>query len=112
MSDQKIIGFAHELVDLVKDGRKTATYRLGDKYDFLKPGDIIKTKDSSTGEVFGELNINEKSACPFKDLPIDRSGHETYESKEAMRQTFERLYNRQVSDDDKVIILGFAFKGI
>lgn len=112
IANEPILGFASELVDLVKNGTKTLTYRLGDKYDFLKPGDIIKTKDSSTGEVFGELNINEKSACLFKDLPIDRSGHETYESKEAIRQTFERLYNRQVSDDDKVIILGFAFKGI
>lgn len=107
---EKIIGFAHELVSSVKDGTKNLTYRLGDKYDFLQPGDVIKTKDSSTGEIFGELLITEKSVCEFKDLPIDQFGHGTYTDRETMRQSFEKLYGRAVNDDDRVVILSYKFK--
>ena len=112
MSDQNIIGFASELVDSVKNGTKTLTYRLGDKYDFLKPGDVIKTKDSSTGEVFGELTITEKSVCEFKDLALDLPRHEAYSNLEDARQSFERLYNRPVKDDERVVILKFKFKSL
>lgn len=102
----KAIGFAEDLVSLVKNGSKTLIYRLGDKYDFLEVKDRISVKDSSTEKVFGEIEITEKSTTTFKDLPIDRKGHEKYLSKEAQRKTFERYYGK-VEDDDKIIILGF-----
>jgi len=102
----KAIGFAENLVHLIKSGSKILTYRLGDKYDFLKVGDVINVKDSSTGEVFGEVEITEKSSTAFKDLPIDREGHEKYSSKEEQRKTFEKYYDK-VRDEDKIIILGF-----
>ena len=45
------IGFASNLVPLVLDGSKTLTYRIGDKYDFLKVGDEIDVRDSSNDNV-------------------------------------------------------------
>jgi len=102
----KAIGFAKDLVPLVKDGSKTLTYRLGEKYEFLQVGDTINVKDSSTEQVFGEVEIAEKSITTFKDLPIDRKGHEKYPTKEVQRKTIEKYYNK-VEDDDKVLILGF-----
>lgn len=102
----KAIGFAKNLVPLVKDGSKVLTYRLGDKYNFLEIGDVINVKDSLTEQLFGKVKITEKSATTFKDLPIDREGHEKYESKEEQRKIFKKYYG-EVKDEDKVIILGF-----
>ena len=42
MEIKKEIGFATELVPLVKNHTKVLTYRLGNKYDFLKVGDVVQ----------------------------------------------------------------------
>ncbi len=102
-----ILGFAEELVPLVKDGFKTLTYRLGVKYDFLQNGDTFLIEDSSTHLPFAEIEIVEVTKTSFIDLPVDRRGHGTYSSKEEQRQAFERLYKRTVLDNDPVIIIEF-----
>ncbi|MGI8419797.1 MAG: ASCH domain-containing protein [Candidatus Levyibacteriota bacterium] len=102
----KSIGFAPDLVPLIKNGSKTLTYRLGDKYTFLQIGDVIEVHDSSTDEVFAQVKIIEKSFTTFQDLPIDRVGHEIYLSKERQKETFQKYY-RTVHDDDAVLLLGF-----
>ncbi|MBI5530545.1 MAG: ASCH domain-containing protein [Candidatus Doudnabacteria bacterium] len=103
----KEIGFAPDLVKLVKSGEKTKTYRLGNKYDFLNPGDVIPTKNSESGEVFAELKITNKAYTTFKDLPLNNSGHEIYGTKEEQRNLFEKYYGRKVEDDEFVIVLSF-----
>lgn len=103
----KAIGFAKDLVPLIKNGSKTLTYRLGDKYEFLKIGDRIMVKDSSTQKNFAEVEIIEVDTVLFKDLPIDREGHEKYSSKDEQKKIFERYYPGEVEDDTKVLILGF-----
>lgn len=107
MTADKTIGFAPDLVPLVLDGSKTLTYRLGDKYDFLKVGDRILTDNSGTGKVFAELEITHKEKGTFGTLRDDREGHEMYRSSEERRATFEKYYKRPVSDDEPAIILGF-----
>jgi hypothetical protein len=101
------IGFASDLVPLVKDGSKVLTYRIGDKYNFLRVGDRIMTKDSGNNKVFGELEIVEVTKMLFKDLPINRSGHEIYSSKEEKKRVFEKYYPGEVNDDSEVLVLGF-----
>lgn len=103
----KAIGFAPELVSLVLDGSKTLTYRLGDTWNFLNPGDSILTEDSSSHEVFAELEITLKEICTFESLPNNADGHEIYESTEKRRVTFERYYGREVADSEPVIVIGF-----
>ena|SRR5258708_2025724 len=104
----KTIGFAPELVLLVQEESKTLTYRLGDKYDFLHIGDTIRVDDSSTGIVFGEVVITEKSQTTFGVLPIDRNGHEAYLSKKNQRNVFEGYYGTTIDDTDTFIVLGFT----
>lgn len=106
--EKVILGFAEELVPLVKDGSKTLTYRLGLKYDFLQNGDTLLIEDSSTHIPFAEIEIIEMTKTSFVDLSIDRRGHEVYSSKEEQRQTFERFYKKAVSDNDPVIIIEFS----
>ncbi|MFA6161641.1 MAG: ASCH domain-containing protein [Patescibacteria group bacterium] len=102
-----ILGFAAELVPLVKDGSKTLTYRLGDKYGFLKNGDTILVKDSSTNQPFAEIEVANVSRTTFIDLPLDGKEHEKYESKEKQRQVFEKMYKRPVADNETVVVIGF-----
>ncbi len=107
MQDKTIsIGFAQNLVPLIQNGTKTLTYRLGDKYTFLNVGDKIAVRDSSTNTVFAEVEITEKSYTTFKDLPIDRVGHEVYSTKEKQRETFEKYYGI-VKAKDRILVLGF-----
>ena len=101
------IGFASNLVPLILDGSKTLTYRIGDKFTFLKVGDEIAVRDSSNNEVFAKVKIIEKNYTTFADLPIERVGHEVYSSKQDQRDTFEKYYD-EVNDDDKILILGFT----
>lgn len=100
------IKFAPELVELVCNGSKTSTYRLGDKFDFLKAGDRIGVADNS-GKNFAEVEIVEKSKTTFKDLSIDNPGHEKYESEEAKTKAFEKHYKRAIDPAEEVIILKF-----
>ncbi len=107
MSDNTIsIGFAANLVPLIKNGSKTLTYRIGNKYALLNVGDSISISNSSNNEIFADIEITEKSYTTFKDLPIDRVGHEIYESKQKQKETFEKYY-KTVNDNDKILVLGF-----
>lgn len=103
----KSIGFAPNLVPLIKNGTKTLTYRVGDKYSFLEVGDRINVSDSSTGETIAEVEIIEKSYTNFGNLPKDRKGHELYSSREKQRATFKKYYGRDILDSEKILILGF-----
>ena len=79
---------------------------MGEKYEFLQVGDTINVKDSSTDQIFGAVEITEKSTTIFRDLPIDREGHEKYPSKKVQREAFGKYYDK-VEDEDKIIVLGF-----
>lgn len=105
--DNNILGFANELVPLVKDGSKTFTYRLGHKWGFLKKGDILSIENTSTHLPFAEIEIVEVSGTLFADLPIDRLGHEHYSSKEDQRKIFETYYQKPVLDSDPVLVIEF-----
>src|SRR3989338_1015881 len=87
--EKKLLGFAPELIPLILRGEKTFTYRLGDKYRKYDVGDCVSIFDSKSGKIFCTVIITEKNACRFKDLPIDKEGHEKYPSKECQRQIFE-----------------------
>lgn len=103
----KSIGFAANLVKLIKNGSKTLTYRLGDKYDFLEIGDKIEFRDSSNNQVIGLIEINKKDIVQFIDLPTNRDGHEVYQSKEEMKKIFEGYYQQPIDDQEKFLVLGF-----
>jgi hypothetical protein len=106
MTIGKSIGFAPNLVSLILNGSKTLTYRIGNKYEFLKVGDEIDIRDSSSDKVFARVKIVEKDYTIFADLPIDRVGHEVYSSKQEQRDAFEKYYG-QIKNEDKILILGF-----
>ena len=102
-----IIGFAPSLVPLVLNGSKTLTYRLGDKWGFLKIGDIISAKDSEVDKLFAELEIVNIESVTFGDLSNNSKGHEVYETDKEKRMVFSKYYTRTIKNDESVLILEF-----
>ena len=100
------IGFAPDLVPLIQNGSKTLTYRIGDKFNSLQVGDTIAIRDSSTNTLFADVVITQREQTTFKDVPIDRVGHEKYESKEKQKEIFKNYYGT-VHDEDSILVLGF-----
>lgn len=101
------IKFAAELIPLILQGSKTITYRVGNDFDFLIPGDILPVKESATGKPITNVIIVEKSYTTFKKLPIKRKGHEVYKSKKEQRETFKKYYGRAINDEEKILVLHF-----
>jgi hypothetical protein len=108
MHYQKIVfGFDETLVPLIETGDKTFTYRLGDKYDFLVVGDSCWIENSTTHQPFVEIEILNKTKVSFRDLPIDRKGHEIYASKEEQRRILGGYYQKSLQDDDSFLVFEF-----
>lgn len=103
-----VILFHPSLVPLMSDGTKNLTYRLDDDgLDYLTVGDVVKAENSATGEVFAELEITSLEWTTFGGLPTDREGNVRSASKEKQRETFKGYYGREITDDERALILGF-----
>lgn len=100
------ISFAADLVPLVLNGSKTLTYRRGTKYTHLQVGDIVSVSNSATDQDVAKVQITETGYTTFESLPIDRPGHEPYNSKQHQRQVFQQYYP-EISDQDPIFIIGF-----
>lgn len=100
------IKFKPLLIKLILQGDKTLTYRKGSKYEFLNVGDTIDFIDSLSKESVGKVEITEKYYENFGDIPIDRPGHEPYESVNHKRETFEKYYG-SIDASEQMLVLRF-----
>jgi hypothetical protein len=102
--------FTSSLIPSILDGSKTSTYRFGLKYDHLQIGERIDIVDSDTQEVVGQANVTSKAQVLFQDIPLISSDHQSFASREEMRDHFSRLYNyigRAVEDSDVFLAIGW-----
>ncbi len=107
-----VIGFAPELIAFIKSGEKVLTYRFGDKYGYLKPGDMVTIKDTVNKEIIGKAKVISKRWTTFSKLPLNIAGHETYEDKEHQRRVFSGYFaylGRPIKNEDQFLVLGFQF---
>lgn len=105
-----ILPFAPELVDLISKKLKLTTYRFGNKYDYLKIGDVVVIQDSVTGEFVHKARITNKSETIFAELPLSDDKHEAYKDKEHQRMVFSGYYKymgREIRDDDQFLVISF-----
>lgn len=110
INERYIIQFAPELVKFIKEKKKCVTYRYGLYYDYLKIGDVVKIRDTSTKEVVGLAKIIDKKLTTFVKLPLKTNVHESYEDKEHQRKVFSGYYaytGREIQDNDPFIVLRF-----
>lgn len=104
------MGFAPELIEFLKTGQQTKTYRYGDKYNYLKPGDVITIVNTVTNKPEGKARIISKARTIFKKLPLNMSGHPTAKDKNQQRKTLKGYYaylKRDIKDDDPFLIFMF-----
>ena len=103
----KTLKFSPELVELVKNGSKTTTWRIFDDKD-LQTGDFVTFIKRPELTPFAEAKITNVVTKPIKNLTDqDKEGHEDVGTQEAMYQTYSKYYNREVNPDTEVKIIKF-----
>src|SRR3989339_782506 len=108
----KTLKFRHHLAEEILAGRKTVTWRLFDDKD-LKIGDKLELLDWESGEKFADaeiVKIQEKKLGEIEEK--DFEGHEKFESKEEMLETYRKYYGDRVDRSTPVKIIEFKFPGI
>lgn len=104
---KKSLKFEDHLASLIISGEKTTTWRLFDDKD-LQVGDIVSLIDNDKDEIFGEAEIVKITEKPFGDITDeDFEGHEKFESKEKMYETYKGYYGDRVNSDSIVKTVKF-----
>ena len=109
-SPKGVINFATELIPLIKTKRKTVTFRLGDKYSYLRPDDILEICEYGSKDLVSKAKVTKIDELTFKELPVEYPGHESYRDKEHQREVFNGYYSytgKNINDDDKFLVICF-----
>jgi len=103
----KTLKFRHHLADEILAGRKTITWRLFDDKD-LKLGDKIELLYWETKEKFADaeiIEVREKKLGEIEEK--DFEGHEKFENREEMLETYRKYYGDKVDWNTAVKIIKF-----
>lgn len=103
----KTLKFRKNLSELILKNEKTTTWRIFDDKD-IKQGDIIQFLVWETKEVFANAKIVKVVEKKFKDIDYqDIDGHEKFNSKEEMYETYSKYYNKKIDENTIVKIIKF-----
>lgn len=103
----KEIKFAPELVQLIKNGQKTSTWRLFDEKS-LQKGDAVILIARPELQPFAHAvltKVIEKKLGELTDE--DKKGHEVFTSDEEMYKTYETYYQQPVGPESVIKIIWF-----
>ena len=110
----KTLKFDHDLAQLVASGKKDSTWRLFDDKD-LSVNDEVKLIDKAdpgrpeTWKAIGTARINTIIQKRLGDIePEDYDGHEHFESKHELLETYKKYYGSDVDYDTIVKIVRFT----
>ncbi len=106
----KTLKFRHQLAEEILIGRKTVTWRLFDDKD-LKVGDKIELLYWETKEKFADaeiIEVREKRLGNIEEK--DFEGHEKFESREEMLETYRKYYGDVVDWDTCIKIIKFRLR--
>ncbi len=104
----KTLKFAKHLVPLVISGEKTSTWRLFDDKQ-LTVGDDLMFIDSSTGLQFSKAKITKIKVKKLGEITErDYDGHEKFESKQAMLDSYRSYYGDEVDEKTEVKLIDFV----
>lgn len=105
MRTMKTLKFRHNLAEEILAGRKTVTWRLFDDKD-LKIGDRIELLYWETKEKFADAEIIEVCEKRLGDIEEkDLEGHEKFDSREEMLETYREYCGDRVDWDTVVKII-------
>jgi ribonuclease HI len=111
----KTLKLDHTLATLVREGKKTSTWRLYDDKDLSVNDDVqiidkVDPKKPATWRAIGIAHINTIVQKRLRDLnENDYEGHERFESDEAMLRALRTYYGDHVDLDTPVKIIRFTF---
>jgi ribonuclease HI len=111
----KTLKFDHASAQDVLEGKKSSTWRLYDDKDLsvndsIKIIDKVDPKNTKTWQVIGEAQVKEIIEKKLGDVTDrDMAGHEIYDSKEQMLETYRQRYGNRVTLDDPIKIVFFKF---
>ncbi len=101
----KTLKFKPELIELMRRGEKTITWRLFDDKN-LEEGDSVALVDKQTLTEAGHARIKEVHLKKLKDITsADYIGHERYVTKEEMYETYRGYYGDRVTPETQVKII-------
>lgn len=110
----KNLKFDHQLADLIRRGKKTATWRIYDDKnisvnDEVELIDKVDVDNPASWVVFGTARVDmviEKRIGSLR--PADYEGHEKYHSIADMLKTFQSYYGPQVTLDTPIKMIHFT----
>ncbi len=103
----KTLKFSKDLVELVKNGSKTSTWRLFDDKN-IKVDDLVTLIKRPELTPFAEAKVTKVLTKPFQELTNkDKDGHEKFYSEEQMYKTYSDYYKQEVNPDTEVKIIRF-----
>ena len=112
----KKLKFSHDLAMLVRQGSKTATWRIYDDKglavnDRVELIDKVDPQNPATWVVIGEARINRIVEKRLGDIePSDFDGHETFESNEEMLERYQSYYGPQVDLQTPIKMIHFTMQ--
>lgn len=107
MNKNKTLKFAPHLVPLVISGEKITTWRLFDDKD-LQKGDHLTFINKETSKEFAQAVIIEVLEKELgKVTETDYDGHERFQSKEKMFETYRNYYGSKVTPNSILKIVRF-----
>ncbi len=104
----KSLKFQPHLAQMIREGRKTTTWRLFDDKD-LQVGDEIELVEKGQNAPFAHTTITKmvyKTLGSLQDE--DWVGHEKFASEEEMYATYQNYYGPSVGPDIEVKIIWFG----
>jgi len=105
------VKFAPNLVPLVQDGSKTATWRCFSDKPFET--DRALGLCDNGGKLFGVARIGWVGVKAFCQMtPEDQQGHETYPTPQEMIGTFRGYYGDAVTPDTPVTIVKYTLQDL
>jgi ribonuclease HI len=111
----KTLKFQHDLAALILKGEKNSTWRIYDDKD-LSVDDVIKVVDKvdpdepASWQVIGTAKVTEVIEKKLGSVTDeDMKGHEAFDSKDHMLDTYKNYYGERVNFDTPVKIVFFKF---
>lgn len=112
----KTIKLDHQLAELIRTGKKTATWRIYDDKnlsvnDEIELVDKVEKDDPSTWRTFANAVIDtiiEKRLGEITD--DDYIGHERFANREQMIRTYQQYYGPEVDENTPVRMVHFTLK--
>lgn len=102
----KAIKFSKPLPELIMEGKKHTTWRVGDEKN-IEIGDLLSLCDND-GVEFAKAEAVEVKDTIFGELTdIEKEGHEEFSSDEEMYTTYSKYYNMEVTPKTRVKVIKF-----